>query len=35
MVKTKENNPEVQKPLKFTIDLGVAYDDELMKAKDF
>lgn len=35
MVKVKENNPEVQKPIKFTIDLGVAYDDELLKAKDF
>ena len=35
MVRVKENNPEVEKPLKFTIDLGVAYDDELLKAKDF
>lgn len=35
MVKVKENNPEIQKPIKFTIDLGVAYDDELLKVKDF
>ena len=24
-----------EKPLKFTVDLGVAYDDDLVKPKDF
>ena len=35
MVKVKERNPKTEKPLKFTVDLGVAYDDDLVKPKDF
>lgn len=35
MVRRKENNPESQTQLKYTIDIGVAYDDDLVKPKDF
>ena len=35
MVRIREKNPTIEKPLKFTIDLGVAYEDELVKPKDF
>lgn len=35
MVKVKERNPQVQKPLKFTLDLGVAYEDDFLVVSDF
>ena len=35
MVKTNEKNPQVEKPLKFVLDLGVAYDDDLIVGKEF
>ena len=35
MVKVRVRNPQVTKLLKLNIDLGVAYDDDLLKPKDF
>ena len=35
MVRLREKNPAIEKPLKFTIDLGVAHEDDLVKPKDF
>ena len=35
MVRVKERNPKIEKPSKITVDLGVAYDDDLVKPKDF
>ena len=35
MVREKLQNPEVQKPLKFAIDLGDAFEDDLLDPKEF
>lgn len=35
MVRVKERNPKVQKPIKFTLNLGVAYDDDFLVVSDF
>lgn len=35
MVKDRKQNPEVTKPLKFVLDLGVAYEDDLIVPKEF
>merc|ERR1711893_478828 len=35
MVRVVERNPAVQKQLKFTIDLGIAYEDDLVVPKEF
>lgn len=35
MVRIKEKNPKAEKALKFTVDLGVAVDDQLVDAKSF
>ncbi len=35
MVRQKLKNPEVQKQLKFSIDLGDAYEDDLLDPKEF
>ena len=34
MVRKVERNPAVAKPLKFVVDLGVAYEDDLLVAKE-
>ncbi len=34
MVKVTEKNPTIQKALKFVVDLGVAYEDDLIGSKD-
>merc|ERR1712170_282241 len=35
MVRVVERNPAVQKQLKFTLDLGIAYEDDLVVPKEF
>lgn len=35
MVRQREKNPQVEKALKFTLDLGVAYEDDLIVPKEF
>ena len=35
MVKVNEKNPVVSKQMKFVLDLGIAYDDQLIVPKEF
>ena len=35
MVRVRERNPEVKKQIKFTLDLGIAYDDQFLVPDNF